>query len=105
MTSHKAYTSHGSGPSGPGPGSAAQPGLRGPSVDALWTPHESWLRGGRASRELRLVEDVHRGEDVVLVGLDDTAVHDHLVQDEVRLVRGVGGLGGVRVFTAGVLGG
>ena len=46
------------------------------------------------SRELCLVEDVHGGEDVVLVGLDDAAVHDHLVQDEVRLVGGVGeGLG------------
>ena len=52
------------------------------------------LRGSRASRELRLVEDVHGGEYVVLVGLDDAAVHDHLVQDEVRLVGGVGeGLG------------
>ena len=55
------------------------------------------------SRELRLVEYVHGREDVVLVGLDDAAVHDHLVQDEVRL-EGEGELGlglGVRVWSSG----
>ena len=30
---------------------------------------------------------MHRREDVVLVRLDDAAVHDHLVEDEVGLLK------------------
>eukprot|EP00307_Rebecca_sp_RCC1486_P015198 CAMPEP_0119414282 /NCGR_PEP_ID=MMETSP1335-20130426/6755_1 /TAXON_ID=259385 /ORGANISM="Chrysoculter rhomboideus, Strain RCC1486" /LENGTH=122 /DNA_ID=CAMNT_0007439153 /DNA_START=69 /DNA_END=437 /DNA_ORIENTATION=- len=36
------------------------------------------------SHARRLVEQVYRGENVVLVRLDDAAIHQHLIDDKVR---------------------